>query len=86
MRFSKSWIHTCQCSSVNQLHEACLVLLSCEFYVLSMFYCKWEYHSDMSDRTYADSWTIHRWYNVERMQIYWLIQRALFYTCRCWRK
>jgi len=65
-RFSESWIHTCQCSFIDRLHEACLALLSCEFYVLSMSYCRWEYYSDMSDRTYADSWTTHCWYNAER--------------------
>jgi len=53
-RFSESWIYTCLCLSVNRLHEACLALLSCEFYVLSMSYCKWEYHSSMFDRIYAD--------------------------------
>ena len=59
MRFSESWIHTCQCLFVNWLHEASLALLSHKFYILSMFYYKWEYHSSMSDRIYADSQTIH---------------------------
>ena len=65
MKFSESWIYTCQCLSANRLHEACLTLLSHEFYVLSRFYYKWEYHSSMSDKTSADNQTIHRWYNVE---------------------
>ncbi len=65
-RFSESWIHTYQCLSVDWLHEACLASLSCEFYILSMSYCKWKYHSNMFDRTYADSWTTHHWYNAER--------------------
>ena len=85
-KFSESQIHTCQCSSVDQLHEACLTLLSCEFYVLSMFYCRWEYHSSMSDKIYADSQTAHCWYNVKRTQIHWLIQKALLYTCKYQRK
>jgi len=85
-RFSESWIHTCQCLSADRLHEACLALLSHEFYVLSRSCCRWEYHSDMSDRIYVNSWTTHRWYSAERTQVHWLIWRALFYTCRHRRK
>ncbi len=59
IRFSESWICTCQCLSASWLHEACLTLFSYEFYVLLRFYYKWEYHSSMSDRTCADSQTIH---------------------------
>ncbi len=73
MRFSESWIHTCQCLFIDWLYEASLALLSYEFYVLSMFYCRWEYHSSISDRIYANSWTTHCWYNVERKQIHWSI-------------
>ncbi len=73
MRFSESWICTCQCLFVNQLHETFLALLSHEFYVLSMSYCRWEYHSSMSDKTFADSQTIHCWYSAERTQVHWLI-------------
>ena len=69
-RFSESWIHTCLCLSVDQLHEACLALLSREFYVLSMSYCKWEYHSSMFNRIYADIRTTHRWYSAEKTQIH----------------
>ncbi len=54
MRFSESWICTYQCLFINWLHKAFLTLLSHEFYVLLMFYCKWEYHSSMSDRIYAE--------------------------------
>ncbi len=85
-RSFESWICSCQCLSADQLHEACLASLSHEFYVSSRSYCKWECHSDKSDRIYADSWTIHRWYNAERMLIHWLIQKALLYICKHWRK
>ncbi len=55
MRFSESWIYTYQCLFADWLHEASLALLSHEFYILSRFYYKWEYHSSMSDKTCADS-------------------------------
>ncbi len=85
-RSSESWIRTCQCLSADRLHEACLAFLSHEFYVSSRSYWKWECHSDRSDRIYADSWTTCRWYSAERMLIHWLIQRALLYICKHWRK
>ncbi len=59
MRFSESWICTCQCLSASWLYKACLALLLHMFYVLSRSYYKWEYHSSMFDRTCADSQTIH---------------------------
>ncbi len=40
MKFSESWIHTCQCLFASWLHEACLILLLHEFYVSSRFYYK----------------------------------------------
>ncbi len=85
-RSSKSWICTCQCLSADWLHEACLASLSHEFYVSSRSYCRWECHSNRSDRIYADSWTTCRWYSAERMLIRWLIQKALLYICKHWRK
>ena len=86
MRFSESWIHLCQCLSADWLHKACLALSSHEIYVLSRSCCKWEYHSNMSDRIYVNSQTTHCWYNAEMMLIHWLIWRALLYICKHQRK